>query len=86
MALASISSVVEGRVVMAAKASIRSWSCGLDSSSEEVRSGGGWALFLFLGIVIFLAGLIRVFNFEAMLKNSPRENKYTRVFQAAAEY
>ena len=76
MALASISSVAERHVVMMAKASIRSWSCGLDSSSEEARSGGrGWALFLFLGIVVFLSGFIQVFNFGAMLENSLRENK-----------
>ena len=38
---------------------------------------------IFFGQVVFLVGFIRVFNFGAMLENSPRENKSTRVFQAA---
>ena len=87
VALASVSSAAVRHVVMMAKVSIRSWSCGPDSSSEEARSRSGWILFLFLGIVVFLAGFIRVFlNFGAMLENSSRENKSICVFQAAMEY
>ena len=86
MAAASVSSAAERRVVMAARASIRSWSCGLDSSSEDAWSGGGWALFLFLCIDVFLVGFICVFNFGAMLENSLRKNKSTHVFQATTHY
>ena len=68
VAVASFSSVADNRVKIMARASIRSCNCGLDSSSYDRRSGGGWALFLFLVIDVYFVGFIHVFNLGAILE------------------
>ena len=85
-AVASVSSVADKRVVIMARHSIRSCNCVHDSSSDDRRSGSGWALFLFLVIDVFLLGFIHVVNLGATLEDSPRESKSTRVSQLSADY
>ena len=85
-AVASVSSVADKLVVIVARGSIKSCNCCPDSSSDDRRSGGGWALFLFLVMDVFFVGFICVFNLGAILENSPREIKSTHVSQLAAKY
>ena len=74
----SSSSVAVKHVVSVPRAFIMSLKVGPDSSSDERRSGGGWALFLISLSVLFLGRFHECFQFgsHCKLENSPTESKH----------
>ena len=64
----SCSSVAVTHVVRVPRAFIMSLNVSSDSSSDEMRSGGGCALFLILVVSPFLVGFILVFNLGAIVR------------------
>ena len=65
--VATFSSVAVTYVLSMSRAFITSLKVGSDSSSDDRRSGGGWALFLILIVSPFLVGFMRVFNLGAIV-------------------
>ena len=63
----SFSPVAFTRVVSMPRAFIMSLKVGSDSSFDDWRSGGGWALFLILVVSPFLGVSMRVFKLGAIL-------------------
>ena len=79
--VASFSSAAVRCVVSVPRVSIKSCKFHPNSSLDDRRSSGGWALFLILVMAPFFVNFIRVFSLEAIIQNSPREIKSEGVSQ-----
>ena len=70
-----VSCVADKRVVLVARASIKSCNCGPDSSWDDRQSGGSWALFLFLVIDVFLCGFHLCFQFGSPIREQSKRDQ-----------